>query len=1165
MKRRTILIVLLAWLPLGLRAEPFTYESPAELTTALDANDDGLADLVVVDRASGVRQLAVQQPDGSFAWAEPRSTGLDGVTALTAGRFRRDGSAEGFAVAAPSWNRVSVVMNPFDPEAYFNAMAPGIGPNLVVAIDMAGDAGLDDLAIATCWEDPPSDSRLYASAWNGITASSLYDLVAGQSGPLTHGNRARLTSAGPWLLGMMRPTGTTSEFLTRIPATLGYDVGPAATGLPPDATWVWGEFDASGHSQFLFYAPGGSALYARPVEAPEPGVLSFGSGDAFDLGEPIRQVCVLPHATGALLLVVFGDGATGGLYDFDGHNLPLLRQALSAPLGNRFTLAGALGDGDLLLLHGPAGGAGASTGWERWGLAGPQHLLTGSGALPASTPASGRANVLVYQQDPATNPDAEVQLLLQAGDWSVAADTIHAALDVTAERFANSTDGLGSPAVTGFSRRPSGFYVPGLNEISATVNQRSAAASVACLSPALGIPTGDIAFDPPSGAYPGVAAGGLTVRLQAAPDAPVHYRTDPSQPWALYAAANPPTITSNTTFWAYADNPTGFWYYDYTDYAWHYADTGMYGPIRVATYRIAAVPALEPAAPTDADGDGLGDAWAATFGLSDPLADADGDGADNRAEFAAGSDPLDPASLPTATVTYTVTFQPGAHGSLAGGTPAVAVTVNQGDPSPVAPAVTPDVGWLFSGWSPPLPATITAPVETTAQYTHTPSHQADQDGDWAIQLSPELTRLIQLYNSGAYHCDAGIEDGYAPEVGDTTCLPHQADQNGDWVIQLSPELTRLIQFHNLGGYHVEVGTEDGYAPRLSAGKRAPEPGALASVRQLGAPSASTMDVMVTLTHPSPPGLTSLAVQETLPAGWTFLGVLSSPAPAIVPTPGARGTLGFAWVKLPTTWPATLTYRVAVPVGSKGAKGLSGSASFRGGAGETVVMTAAAPSVDGMARGQGCFDLTGDYAMMIGANILMINMLHDTNGRLTGAAVLHVSAGKDVLPVVLSIRGTARSSGDALVATLAMQSAAAAGASRATLALDVSLDSAARQLVGRCTGSVSSGAVTTSVSQIVTLDLPAPMDGTWALCLEGPPGAREAAGTALLSLSNGVTHHLIVSGDATDPAALLSLAGPPPDPASRGIRITATVMPAPAGAPARLVVLSGRGYGQRLLP
>ncbi|MBN2450165.1 MAG: hypothetical protein JXR77_07230, partial [Lentisphaeria bacterium] len=65
---------------------------------------------------------------------------------------------------------------------------------------------------------------------------------------------------------------------------------------------------------------------------------------------------------------------------------------------------------------------------------------------------------------------------------------------------------------------------------------------------------------------------------------------------------------------------------------------------------------------------------------------------------------------------YTVTFQPGSHGTLAGGTPNVTVTVGHGDAAPAAPAVTPDACWDFAGWTPALPATITGDVTSTAQY-----------------------------------------------------------------------------------------------------------------------------------------------------------------------------------------------------------------------------------------------------------------------------------------------------------------------------------------------------------------------------------------------------------------------------------------------------------------
>ena len=96
-------------------------------------------------------------------------------------------------------------------------------------------------------------------------------------------------------------------------------------------------------------------------------------------------------------------------------------------------------------------------------------------------------------------------------------------------------------------------------------------------------------------------------------------------------------------------------------------------------------------------------------------------------------------------------------------------------------------------------------------------HTADRDADYEINLS-ELLRVIQFFNAGGYHCQAGTEDGYAPGPGIETCLPHDTDYNAqDWVVSLY-ELLRLIQFFNSGGYHdcPGSGTEDGYCPGMAA-------------------------------------------------------------------------------------------------------------------------------------------------------------------------------------------------------------------------------------------------------------------------------------------------------------------------------------------------------------
>ncbi|MDM8552011.1 SMP-30/gluconolactonase/LRE family protein, partial [Desulfobacterales bacterium HSG2] len=91
-------------------------------------------------------------------------------------------------------------------------------------------------------------------------------------------------------------------------------------------------------------------------------------------------------------------------------------------------------------------------------------------------------------------------------------------------------------------------------------------------------------------------------------------------------------------------------------------------------------------------------------------------------------------------------------------------------------------------------------------------HSADRDGDFAVNLS-ELLRVIQLYNTEEYSCQAGSEDGYAAEAGYKDCAPHSSDYNPqNWAIGLS-ELLRFIQFYNSVGYTRCLGSEDGFCSK----------------------------------------------------------------------------------------------------------------------------------------------------------------------------------------------------------------------------------------------------------------------------------------------------------------------------------------------------------------
>lgn len=99
-------------------------------------------------------------------------------------------------------------------------------------------------------------------------------------------------------------------------------------------------------------------------------------------------------------------------------------------------------------------------------------------------------------------------------------------------------------------------------------------------------------------------------------------------------------------------------------------------------------------------------------------------------------------------------------------------------------------------------------------------HSADYQSPYGVIDLSELLRLIQFFNLGAFHCQSGFEDGYAPGPGDQTCAPHSSDYApNNWRIELG-ELLRAIQFFNSGGYHEAEGTEDGFYP----GPEGPIPG-----------------------------------------------------------------------------------------------------------------------------------------------------------------------------------------------------------------------------------------------------------------------------------------------------------------------------------------------------
>lgn len=602
------------------RSASFTYDSGGELSASLDANNDGLQDWILVDKTTGVRQFGLQQSDGSFVWAEPDSVGMDQITALTVGRFDLNSGFDGYAVAAPTWNAVSLFENATG--APLTIPSVGIGPNMVVAFDFSGDA-TDDLAVATEWDNPPNPANISGVQVQGATLGQVYGPAA-ETGPLTQGNRARFRPDAPWMMGALRTGSNGVDFVSRPLLNFpGGQNGPDLTGFATNVVWTWGEFSTNVTATFLFYAPGASALMAAWVDEPAAFQFVWTEGTNFDLGQPIASVVVATGGPQAELVVLFGDGSSAGIYDFDGFDTPILRQVLTAAAGMKFSMGTPLGGGDFGLLQGPSGPLGNSTGWTHWKSDGHQYNRIASGAVPAFSLAQSRANVLIYSADPELSADAPLLQSLRVGEWSDSAALSGGTLTVTHESTVSHTLGLGNPTTSS---------VLGILGLFAAVNQRSAPESSVVLAPPGIQPPTPISFSPPPGAYPLASNTSLAIRMTTTTADPILYRTTPSLPWIAYDPGNPPALTASSSVYAFVNG-------------------SVPSPIYTAAYIVAPAPPLAPPIPGDP-----WSAWAQAFGLTDPNADPDGDGFTNLQECQAGTDPLDPKSTPPATDPGTVTL-----------------------------------------------------------------------------------------------------------------------------------------------------------------------------------------------------------------------------------------------------------------------------------------------------------------------------------------------------------------------------------------------------------------------------------------------------------------------------------------------------------------------------
>lgn len=206
-----------------------------------------------------------------------------------------------------------------------------------------------------------------------------------------------------------------------------------------------------------------------------------------------------------------------------------------------------------------------------------------------------------------------------------------------------------------------------------------------------------------------------------------------------------------------------------------------------------------------------------------------------------------------------------------------------------------------------------------------------------------------------------------------------------------------------------------------------------------------------------------------------------------------------------------------------------------------------------------WDLSGTYrAVTTAGHTLVLNLLHDSCGRLRGSATYTLA--KDTV-VTMPIRGSVKSTRGSIAMRGVLRGAEQGRAVSVSLATNLTLDTANRQLTGPLTGSVKANGTTTRVSENLALDIPGGMDGTWSLAFDLDQAGRTVTGSATLTLSNEVGYDFTVKGKTgPNDTAVLTLTGERENPAAKAIRIKTTITPLEGGW-ARIEAFSGKAYGQ----
>src|ERR1035441_388228 len=130
----TVAVGLGIFLTMSLHAA-FVYETPGEFFTAGDFNGDGIADALVLDKATGNARVGYSDGNGNLTWSAPLVTGVDNVSGCAAGHFKQT-TRDTLVVTATKLNRVPIydLSNTNTSVSLGSSTQSGIGPHSLASL-----------------------------------------------------------------------------------------------------------------------------------------------------------------------------------------------------------------------------------------------------------------------------------------------------------------------------------------------------------------------------------------------------------------------------------------------------------------------------------------------------------------------------------------------------------------------------------------------------------------------------------------------------------------------------------------------------------------------------------------------------------------------------------------------------------------------------------------------------------------------------------------------------------------------------------------------------------------------------------------------------------------------------------------------------------------------